>query len=58
MTPHHLEAFRALIVILGVAGLIFWRIAFKIIIGALIVLIAVLVGAFVFGFLQGIVHSL
>ena len=58
MTPHQVEAFRILIAMLGLAGLIFWRIAFKIIVGALIVLIALLAVAFLLGFLQGTYHSM
>jgi hypothetical protein len=46
-------AFRVLIGMLGVAGLIFWRAAIKIIIAAVVILILLMVAAFVLGFLQG-----
>jgi hypothetical protein len=58
MTPHHLELYRVLIVMLCIAGLIFWRAAVKIIIGALIILMVVLAAAFMLGFFQGLYHAL
>jgi hypothetical protein len=58
MTPYRLEAFRILILMLGIVGLIFWRTAFKIIIGALVALIALMAIAFMLGFLQGMSHFL
>jgi len=58
MTLHQLEAFRVLVVLLAVAALIFWRVAFKIIIGAVVILMCLLVAAFALGFLQGMFHSL
>jgi hypothetical protein len=51
-----LDVFRVLIVGLGVAGLIFWRIAIKIIIAGVVILIALGVAAFVLGFAQGMYH--
>lgn len=56
LVPQHLMAFRVLIGMLGVAGLIFWRAAIKIIIAAVVILILLMVAAFVLGFLQGMYH--
>jgi hypothetical protein len=56
VVPHHLGAFRALVVMLAAAGLIFWRTAFKIIIGTVIIFIALGVAAFALGFAEGMYH--
>jgi hypothetical protein len=56
MLPQHLAAFRVLVVLAGVTGLIFWRTTFKIIIFAVVILIALMVAAFALGFLQGTYH--
>jgi hypothetical protein len=56
MPPHQLEAFRVLIVMLGAAGLVFWRVTFKIIIGVVVIFIALGVAALAVGFLEGMYH--
>jgi hypothetical protein len=56
LMPHQLEAFRVLIVIVAGAGLVFWRIAYKIIIAAVVLFIVLGIAAFVFGFLEGMYH--
>jgi hypothetical protein len=58
LMPHQLEAFRVLIVILAGAGLVFWRVAYKIILGAVVLCIVLGIAAFMFGFLEGMYHFL
>jgi hypothetical protein len=58
LMPHQLEAFRVLIVILAGAGLVFWRVAYKIIVAALVLCIVSGIAAFMFGFLEGMYHFL
>jgi hypothetical protein len=58
LMPPQLEAFRVLIVILAGAGLVFWRVAYKIIIAAVVLFTVLGIAAFVFGFLAGLYHFL
>jgi hypothetical protein len=57
LVHHQLVAFRVLVGMLGIAGLIFWRTALKVIIAAAVILIVLMIAAFAFGFVQGLYHS-
>jgi hypothetical protein len=54
--PQQVEVFRVLVLILAAAGLVFWRVAFKIIVSIVIIFIALGAVAFALGFLGGMLH--
>lgn len=58
LVHQQLVAFRILVGMLGIAGLIFWRTALKIIIVAAVILVVLMIAAFAFGFFQGVFQSL
>jgi len=57
LVHHQLVEFRVLVGMLGIAGLIFWRTALKVIIAAAVILIVLMIAAFAFGFFQGVYHG-